>query len=312
MVNRHAAGALDELVTEAALPRARRSRDQDDGRSAGPRVVQDAVEQGDLTLAADEAGEATGSRAVQAAPDLAPAPQLEHAHGSARALEALLAAVVEVEEARRQPRGLLGHRDAARGGQLLDPGGQPDDVALGGVVHAKVVADPPHHDLAGVQAHPHRELEPALAAHVLGERAELVRQVQGGRTGPLGMVLVRDRGAEQRHDAVAGVLVDGALVAVNAVRQDPEEAIEEAVPFLGIDALGELHRAGHVGEEHGDQLALSPERAPGREDLLDEMSRRVGARLRGDRGCDEGRPTAVAESRAGGIIVSARSALHRR
>src|SRR6185437_13167931 len=99
---------------------------------------------------------------------------------------------------------------------------------------------------------------------------------------------------------------------VNAVPQKPKETIEEAVPFLGIDALGELHRADHVGEEHGDQLALSPERAPEREDLLDEMSRRVGAQLKGNRGCDEGRPTAVAESRAGGIIVSARSALHRR
>ena len=38
-------------------------------------------------------------------------------------------------------------------------------------------------DLAGVQAHPHRELEPAFAPYVFGERAELAGQIQGGRTG---------------------------------------------------------------------------------------------------------------------------------
>ena len=200
---------------------------------------------------------------------------------------------------------MLGHSDAAWWRQLLHPGGEPDDVPLRGVVHAQVVADPPHDDLAGVQAHPHRELEPALAPHVFGERAELARQIQGGRTGALGVVLVGDRGAEERHDAVAGVLVDGPLVSVNAARKDPEQAIEQAMPFLGIDALRELHRAHDVGEEDGDQLALAPERALGRKNLLDEMPRRVGARLAGDGRRREVRATIVAEPRAGGVLVSA-------
>ena len=39
LVERHAAGALDELVTQAALSRARLPGDQDDLRSAGPRLV---------------------------------------------------------------------------------------------------------------------------------------------------------------------------------------------------------------------------------------------------------------------------------
>ena len=183
-------------------------------------------------------------------------------------------------------------------------------MPLRGVVHAQVVADPPDDDLARVEAHPHRELEPALAPHVFGERAELARQIQRGRAGALGVVLVGDRGAEERHDAVAGVLVDGPLVAVDAVGEDPEQAIEQAMPFLGIDALGELHRAHDVGEEDGDQLALALERAPRGEDLLDEMPRRVGARLGGDRRRREVRATIVAEPRAGGVLVSARWAAH--
>ena len=71
------------------------------------------------------------------------------------------------------------------------------------------------------------------------------------------MVLVRDRRAEQRHDPVAGVLVDRALEAVNALGEDREEAIHDPVPLLGIDLLGELHRALHVGEEHRHLLPLA-------------------------------------------------------
>src|SRR5437773_665695 len=213
MVKRHAAGALDELVAEAALSRARLRGNEDDLRSTRLRLAQGPLEQSELALAADEAREAARPGTLEAAPDLARTPQLEHAHGNACALETLFATVEEVEEARREARGLLGHGDAAWWRQLLRPGGEPDDVPLRGVVHAQVVADPPHDDLAGVQAHPHRELEPALAPHVFGEGAELAGQIQGGRTGSLGVVLVRDRGAEQRHDPVAGVLVATRLAA---------------------------------------------------------------------------------------------------
>ena len=39
------------------------------------------------------------------------------------------------------------------------------------------------------------------------------------------MVLVCDRGAEERHDAVAGVLVDRPLEAVHAVGEKVKEAV---------------------------------------------------------------------------------------
>src|SRR5262245_48198574 len=310
IVDHHAAGALDELVTEAALARARLRGNQHDARSTGLRLAQDPLEQSELALAADEAREAAQTRALEAAPDLAWSPQLEHPHGGARALETLLTTVEEVEEARRESRGLLGHTDPARGRQLLHPGGEADHVPLRGVVHAQVVADSPDDDLARVEAHADREIEPALAPHVFGERPEVARQLERGRACALGVVLVGDRGAKQRHDAVAGVLVDGPLVPVDAVREDPKEAIEEAMPFLGIDALGELHRVHDVGEEDGDQLALALERTLGSEDLLDEMARRVGARLEGERRCREVRAAHVAELRASRVFVSTGRAVH--
>src|ERR1700730_18145145 len=126
---------------------------------------------------------------VEATPDRTWTPQVEHPHRDARALEVLLPAVEEVEETRREACGLLGHADAALRRQLLHAGGEPDDVTLRGVVHAQFVADSPDDDLARVEAHPHREIEPALAAHVIGERPEGARQLEPGRAGPLAGVL---------------------------------------------------------------------------------------------------------------------------
>src|SRR4030095_14541015 len=152
--------------------------------------------------------------------------------------------------------------------------------------------------------------EPALAPHAFGERAELARQIQGGRASALGVVLVGNRGGGEPQHSVAGVLCDGSLVSVNAARKDPEQAIEQAMPFLGIDALRKLHRAHDVGEEDGDQLALAPERALGRENLVDESARRVGARLAGDCRRREVRAAIVAEPRTSGVLVSAGWAAH--
>src|SRR5262249_7961325 len=54
----------------------------------------------------------------------------------------------------------------------------------------------------------------------------------------------------------------------------------------------------------------APERGLGRQDLLDEMPRRVGARLDGDRRRRHVRATVVAEPRASGVLVSTDSAVH--
>jgi hypothetical protein len=54
----------------------------------------------------------------------------------------------------------------------------------------------------------------------------------------LRVILVSDRRAEEGHDSVAGVLVDRPLEAVNAIREDMEEAVEDLVPLFGIDLLG--------------------------------------------------------------------------
>ena len=62
---------------------------------------------------------------------------------------------------------------------------------------------------------------PFNSAYVATHRA---MQRRPART--LRVVFMRDRCAEQRHDAVAGVLVDGAFEAMHAVGENLEEAIE--------------------------------------------------------------------------------------
>jgi hypothetical protein len=72
--------------------------------------------------------------------------------------------------------------------------------------------------------------------------------------GPLRVILMSDRSSEQRHDAVAGELVDRAFEAVHALGQDRKEAIHDLVPFLGVDLLGEIPRALDVADGAAGEL----------------------------------------------------------
>jgi hypothetical protein len=129
--------------------------------------------------------------------------------------------------------------------------------------------------------------------------------------GALGVVLVRERRAEQRHHAVAGVLVHGALEAMHAVGEEGEEAIHHRVPFLGVHLLGECHRALHVGEEDGDRLALADQRRATGQDAFGEMARRIRARRRGRRRLAAEPPAAlIAELCGGTVVVAAGGAAH--
>ena len=85
--------------------------------------------------------------------------------------------------------------------------------------------------------------------------------MERGEAGAPRVILVRDRRSEQRHDAVAGVLIHRALEAVNAVGEYLEEAVQDLVPLFRIELLGQIHRALHVGEEHRHLLALAFEGA---------------------------------------------------
>jgi hypothetical protein len=175
---------------------------------------------------------------------------------------------------------VLGEVGPSRFGQGLHALGEPDRVAHGRVLHVRVVADGADDDLARVETDAGVEAQALRAAQLLGVAADGVGEMEGGVTGPAGVILVGHGGAEEGHDPVAGELVHRSLEAVDAVTEDPHEAVHEPVPLLGVEFLLKVHRPLHVGEEDGDLLALAFQGRPGGPDLLDEVLRGGGQRRR--------------------------------
>jgi hypothetical protein len=106
-------------------------------------------------------------------------------------------------------------------------------MALRRVVHAEVIADLADDDFPGVESHPDGEVEGVFETHLVRVARELLLKMERRVARPLGVILVRDRRAEERHDAVAGELVDEALEALDAVGEDrggdAETGVERAV-----------------------------------------------------------------------------------
>ena len=92
------------------------------------------------------------------------------------------------------------------------------------------------------------------------------------------MVLVRDRRAEQRHDAVAQDPVDRAFVAMHGIHHHAERRIQDAPRVLRVGAFDQRERALDVGEQHGDLLALALAGPRASEDALGQVPRRAGLR----------------------------------
>jgi hypothetical protein len=89
------------------------------------------------------------------------------------------------------------------------------------------------------------------------------------------MILVGDRRAEEGHDAVAHNPVHGPLVALDRLDHAFEHGIEELLRLLGVAVSNQVHRTLDVGEQHGDQLALTLKSCSGIEDLVGKVPGRI-------------------------------------
>ena len=69
-----------------------------------------------------------------------------------------------------------------------------------------------------------------------GERGERLVHAQRGPHGPLGVVLVGDRGAEQGDDLVADDLVEPAAEGGDVGDEPLEAVVDEALHLLGVGA----------------------------------------------------------------------------
>ena len=130
--------------------------------------------------------------------------------------------------------------------QLLQSGGRVHDVAHRRVVGAGDRAD---QHLAGVDPDPHLDRVRRVLRTELAER-RLHRQP--GPHGPIGVVLVRDRSAEQRDDRIAEHLVDDTAVRLDVADQLLEDGVDQALHLLGISVLGQRREPDEIGEQDRD------------------------------------------------------------
>jgi hypothetical protein len=132
----------------------------------------------------------------------------------------------------------------------------------------------------------HLERQPALGLELARELADCALDAESGVDGAPRAILVGDGGAEERHHAVARVLVDGALEPMNLGRDQLEAAVDDGVDLFGVEVLGKIGESCDVSEEHGDLPALPLEGRAALQDLVGEMPGRVrgvaGSRRGGD------------------------------
>lgn len=174
--------------------------------------------------------------------------------------------------------------------------------ADGAVVDAEVVLNCLDHDQSGVDANSHLREHAEAPQRVFACIAYGVLNRERGAGCAYGMVLVRDRGAKDRHQAVAKHLADGALVTVHGSDNLSQQCVEDDLRLLGVAAGNQFRRADDVDEHYGHELALALYRAARREDALGQVRRRRGrGQQRTPAGGDarQGAATAAAEAGRG-------------
>ena len=89
--------------------------------------------------------------------------------------------------------------------------------------------------------------------------AQPLLHLEGSIERALRMVLVSDRRAEQREDAVAGRLHHVALVAAHRLDHDAERRVNDVARLLRVEVFHQLRRALEVGEQRRHRLAFAVE-----------------------------------------------------
>ena len=225
-------------------------------------------------ISSDEGREAALALHVEPCLAAARAQDLERLDGRVT-LHGQLAQVERFEVSGDEPRRRRADEHAARSRVLLQSRGHVGRVANRCVVHAEIVADLTHDDRPAVEADPHLEAPLEARRQLAAQVTDGALDREGGVSGAPGRVLVRDRRAEQGHDAIARVLIDRALEAMHLGRDHLEATIDDGVDLFWVALLGECAKSREIGEQHRHLPPLALERGPGLEDLVREVLGRV-------------------------------------
>jgi hypothetical protein len=270
--------APQELVDQPGLADAGLADQHHDRAVASGRLPEPGGQPFELEIASDEGGQPSLSRHLQPCPSRQFRRHGPHPDRLGLPLDRELAEVGEIEIAVGQAMRVRAERDLSGLGDVQDPRGQIGGIAHRRVVHAKVTPDGTHHHRTGIDADPDPEVDTVTLLHVIAKRLQAGPDAQRRAQRAMRVVLVGDRGAEERHHAVAEKLVDGPLVRMDGGEDDLEASIHDFVDGLGIESGRQRGEAGDIREQHGDLLALALDGARRDEDLLGQMLRCVRVR----------------------------------
>ncbi len=145
----------------------------------------------------------------------------------------------------------LANQDLAGLGGLLEPGGHVDGVPGYQRLPGRRI---PRHHLAGVQAGPGEDGDPPVPLQVSVQAFQPLLHLEGGSHGAKGVVLVKGRDAEHRHDGISDELLHRPAVRFKGRLHLLEVASHDLAERLRIKAFAQTRRPGDVGEQHGDNL----------------------------------------------------------
>jgi hypothetical protein len=157
---------------------------------------------------------------------------------------------------------------------LRDEDGSPD----GGVVHPQVIADPPDHDQASVQALAQAHLYASVPVELFAVATDGLLDRQCGLDRSKGVILEGHGRSEQSHQPIPEELIDRPLVALDGLGHELERPIHDLVHDFRVQLLRKSGGVCDVAEEHCHLLALAFKRTPRGEDPLGEVLGGVGVR----------------------------------
>ena len=246
----------DPRLADAGLA----GEDRDLALAVVARLLPALAQERDLLLAADHRRQAGGAQRLEPA-DAARRDHAGQLDRTGEALELVLAQLLAVEQAADQTAGPGADDDAAGLCERLQAGGEvrrlADHRLLLGAAVADQVAD--HHE-------PGRDADPGLEPEVgpRRQRRDRLDQLEAGAHRPLGVALVGLRIAEVGEHAVAHVLGEMALEALDHRGAAALIGGDHRPHVLGVEHRRERGRVDQVAEQDGElaALALAPRRDP--------------------------------------------------
>ena len=245
-----------QRLHQAGLADARLAAEQHHVPEAVTAAFPAALEELAFLVTPDQRLEAGGDGDFPAAPRLA---LLENPMQMERRSALLVGTLTEVlaeEIALGQPMRGLADRDGIGCGQPLDLGRDVGRLAQGELLAARTGAHLAHHDGAGVDADTDRDAQGVAGLQRGVQRADRLHDPEPGAHGALRIVLVRLRVAVVDEEAVAEVLRDVSLEALDHLGTARLVGAHHLAEVLGVETARERRRPDEIAEEHRELAAL--------------------------------------------------------